>query len=73
MDTDSHAIHRFWTIFLESLLTPSHAYVYCRGVIYDTPARLTKELVLRYVRKLYVERLDEASRDVERTYRSIRY
>ena len=44
-----------------------------RGVRYDTPARLSNELVLRYERKLYAGRLDEASRDVERTYRGIRY
>ena len=59
----------FWSL---SLLRSMTACTY-RGVRYDTQARLSKELVLRYERKLYAERLDEASRDVERTYRGIRY
>ncbi len=59
----------FWSL---SLLRSMPACTY-RGVRYDTPARLSKELVLRYERKLYAERLDEASKDVERTYRGIRY
>ncbi len=60
----------FWSL---SLLRSMPTCTY-RGVRYDTPARLSKELVCSVTSgKLYAERLDEASRDVERTYRGIRY
>ena len=44
-----------------------------RGVRYDTPARLSKEMVLRYERTLYADRTEDASKEIKRTYRGIRY
>lgn len=58
--------------FFEALLIPPMPVCTYRGVRYDTPARLSKKMVLRYERTLYADRTQDVSKKIERTYRGIR-
>ena len=73
MDTGSLEKHGLSIIFLKSLLIPPMPACTYRGVRYETPARLSKEMVLRYERTPYADRTEDASKEIERTYRGIRY
>ena len=54
-------------------LISSMSFCTYRGISYAPQRRLTKDMVLRYERRHYVERVDEITRHVERVYRGLPY